>query len=87
MANLPTEDRVRIWRGIMRWYSAPDTNETLSGILKADLQAAVNAADAWADSAAGQLWLFVSGQLVDVATLDDQFGQWPLRTWPRGYGT
>ena len=52
MANLPTEDRVRIWRGIMRWYSAPATQETLSGILKADLQAAVNAADAWADSAA-----------------------------------
>ena len=62
------------------------TDTPSGGLLSAYLQTA-NGATATLTDAAGQLWLFVSGQLVDVATLDDQFGQWPIRTWPRGYGT
>ena len=48
MAVLPDTDRVRIWRGLMRYWSS--LQETLGGITKADLRAAVNAADAWVDS-------------------------------------
>lgn len=47
MAVLPTADRQRIWRGLMRYWSA--LREVLSGQLKTDIQAAVNAADVWAD--------------------------------------
>ena len=48
MAVLPTLDRQRIWRGIMRYWSAQ--RDILTGCTKTDLQAAINAADDWADS-------------------------------------
>jgi hypothetical protein len=44
MANLSTEDRQRIWRGLMRLWS--NDYESV-GINKTDLQAAVNATDTW----------------------------------------
>lgn len=48
MAALSTNIRQQIWRGIMRYWSASLT--ALAGCTKADLQAAVNAADDWIDS-------------------------------------
>ena len=48
MAALSTTIRQQIWRGLMRYWS--NLRESLSGVTKADLQAAVNAADDWADS-------------------------------------
>lgn len=48
MAALPTNDRLRVWRGLMRFWST--ALATLAGCTKADLQAAVNAADDWADT-------------------------------------
>ena len=51
MATLSTQDRTRLWRGFMRYISRK--RETLDGMLKPDLQDAVNAADDWADAAAG----------------------------------
>jgi hypothetical protein len=48
MAALSTNVRQQIWRGLMRYWS--NARETVAGITKADLQAAVNAADDWADS-------------------------------------
>mgnify|MGYP000393784282 CR=1 FL=1 len=47
MAALSTQDRQRVWRGMMRFWSGQRTS--VAGITKADLQAAVNAADDWAD--------------------------------------
>ena len=47
MAELSTEDRERIWRGIMRWWS--NVREPV-GISKDELLAAVNATDIWIDS-------------------------------------
>ena len=47
MATLPTEDRQRIWRGLMRYWSSLKEVQAWS---KADLQAAVNATDAWIDA-------------------------------------
>ena len=47
MAVLPDVDRKRIWRGLSRWWSNVREPFALS---KADLQAAVSAADAWVDS-------------------------------------
>jgi hypothetical protein len=47
MATLPEQDRLRIWRGLMRYWSS--LRETISGITKADLKAAVDAADQWID--------------------------------------
>ncbi len=47
MAALSNAVRLRLWRGLMRFWSA--TLATLAGCTKADLQAAVNAADDWAD--------------------------------------
>lgn len=44
MAELSTEDRKRIWRGLMRYWSNLWTELALS---KDDLQAAVNATDTW----------------------------------------
>jgi len=44
MAELSTEDRQRIWRGLMRYAS--NRSESI-GLTKADLQAAVNATDTW----------------------------------------
>jgi len=48
MAALSTTIRQQIWRGLMRYWSTQ--LETVAGITKSDLQAAVNAADDWADS-------------------------------------
>lgn len=50
MAVLSTEDRTRVWRGIMRYGSRPDTRQIWDGLTKTDLQAAVNAADDWVDT-------------------------------------
>ena len=46
MATLSTEDRTRIWRGLMRVWSA---NRTTVALSKTDLQAAVNTTDTWID--------------------------------------
>ena len=48
MAALSTTVRQRIWRGLMRFWSA--RLEAVAGITKTDLQSAVNAADDWADA-------------------------------------
>ena len=48
MAVLGETTRAQIWRGIMRYWSA--RVETLSGIDKTALRAAVDAADDWADA-------------------------------------
>ena len=48
MANLTEADRLRIWRGLMRFWSS--LQELVAGFVKADLKAAVDAADAWVDS-------------------------------------
>jgi hypothetical protein len=50
MATLPTEDTNRIWRGLMRYWSSVLHGETLAGITKSDLSAAVVATDAWIDA-------------------------------------
>jgi len=44
MAVLPDSDRLRVWRALMR------ANLSAPNVLKADLQAAVNATDSWIDS-------------------------------------
>ncbi len=44
MAELSTEDRQRIWRGLMRFWSDSQTGQPWS---KAELQSAVNATDTW----------------------------------------
>ena len=46
MAELSVEDRTRVWRGVMRWWSSE--RETI-GLSKDDLLAAINATDAWID--------------------------------------
>jgi len=48
MAELSTADRLRIWRGLMRLWSAEWSE---MGLSKSDLQAAVSATDTWIDSA------------------------------------
>jgi len=48
MAVLSNAIRLQLWRGLMRYWSA--RQEQVAGITKADLQAAVNAADDWADA-------------------------------------
>lgn len=47
MAVLPESDRLRIWRGLMRWWSS--LRESLASISKDDIKAAVDAADQWMD--------------------------------------
>lgn len=47
MATLSTTVRQQIWRGLMRFWSRQ--GKSLAGLTKPDLQAAVNAADDWAD--------------------------------------
>jgi len=47
MATLPELDRLRIWRGIQRYWS--QLGETLLNMTKADIDAAVDATDQWAD--------------------------------------
>jgi len=44
---LDETDRMRIWRGLMRWYSNLREEIDLS---KAELRAAVDATDVWIDS-------------------------------------
>ena len=48
MAVLIDADRLRIHRGLMRYWS--NLRETVAGISKADLKAAVDAADSWVDN-------------------------------------
>lgn len=48
MAVLPESDRLRVWRGVMRWWSS--TADSLANLTKADIKAAVDAADSWVDS-------------------------------------
>ena len=48
MAELSTADRQRVWTGLMRLWSSEWTE---MGLSKPDLLAAVNATDAWIDSA------------------------------------
>lgn len=47
MAALSTDDRKRIWRGLMRKWSADRT--TIGAVNKTELQAAVDAIDDWID--------------------------------------
>ena len=44
MAELSTEDRQRVWRGIQRYLSNAWEENSLS---KAELQAAINSTDVW----------------------------------------
>lgn len=46
MAELSTEDRTRIWRALMRYWSA--AGETVDAT-KAELQTLVNETDSWID--------------------------------------
>lgn len=46
MAQLPEDDRLKIWRGLMRYWSS--TGEP-TPFVKADLKAAVDALDTWLD--------------------------------------
>lgn len=48
MAVLSDADRLRIRNGLMRYWS--NLQETVAGITKTDLKAAVDAADSWVDS-------------------------------------
>jgi hypothetical protein len=48
MAVLNDTIRAQCWRGLMRYWSAQV--EPVAGITKPDLQAAVNAADDWANT-------------------------------------
>lgn len=50
MAVLGNNVRLQLWRGVMRYWSGQQ--ESVGAISKADLQAAINAADDWADSVA-----------------------------------
>ena len=47
MAVLPDADRLRVWRGLSRWWS---NNREVFGLTKAELQAAVAATDVWIDN-------------------------------------
>lgn len=47
MAELSIEDRIRVWRGLMRYWSNIRSNLALS---KADLQAAIDATDTWIEA-------------------------------------
>jgi hypothetical protein len=51
MAVLSDTDRARVWRGLMRYWSRLETRQDLA-LTKADLRAAIDAADAWIDAAA-----------------------------------
>ena len=51
MAELSIEDRERIWRGLMRYWS--NLWETVVGCDKADLLAAINATDTWIEDNQG----------------------------------
>ena len=51
MAVLTDEIHLKIWRGLMRYWS---NSRTPVPIVKADLRAAINAADNWADDNAAE---------------------------------
>lgn len=51
MAELSTQDRQRVWRGLMRWWS--NLREALGSFSKQDLRDAVNATDAWIEANQG----------------------------------
>jgi hypothetical protein len=46
MAQLSSDDRARIWRGLMRYWSSL---RQIIGMRKSDLLAAINATDTWID--------------------------------------
>jgi SLT domain-containing protein len=48
MAVLSTTDRARIHRGLMRYLS--NLREAIPALTKADIRAAIDAADSWIDS-------------------------------------
>lgn len=48
MAELSAEDRARIWRGLMRYWS--NIREIIGSLSKDDLLAAVAATDTWIDA-------------------------------------
>lgn len=50
MAILSEEDRQRVWRGLMRWWSVVGRGDAPGGLLKADLRAAVDATDTWIEN-------------------------------------
>jgi len=49
VAELTTEDRQRVWRGLMRYWS--NLRETLGAFSKSELYDAVVATDQWIESA------------------------------------
>lgn len=49
MAVLSEEDRQRVWRGLMRFWSGFAGSETCA-LSKAELRAAVDATDTWIDN-------------------------------------
>jgi hypothetical protein len=73
MAVLPDTDRERIWRGLMRWWS--NLQEPLAGITKAELRAAINAADSWMDDNTAS---FVSALPDPFRTNSTQSQKWLL---------
>lgn len=48
MAQLPDVDRLRIWRGLMRWWS--NLWEPVTDLSKGDLLDAIIATDTWIDN-------------------------------------
>lgn len=48
MPALSEADRLRVWRGLMRYAS--DNGLVIDGMLKSDLRAAVDATDDWIDA-------------------------------------
>lgn len=48
MAELTEADRLRVWRGLMRYFSR--VRSSVSGVTKDDLKAAINATDTWIDT-------------------------------------
>lgn len=48
MAVLSEADRLKIWRGIMRWWSM--SRESTSTLTKSDIKDAVDTTDDWIDS-------------------------------------
>ena len=48
MAVLSQNVRNQLWRGVMRYWS--NQHDTVDGLLKSDIQEAVNAADDWANT-------------------------------------
>jgi hypothetical protein len=49
MATMGIEDQKKVWRGLMRHWSRPETVAVIPNMLKADLLSAVQATDQWID--------------------------------------